>query len=89
MNALEIIGKAALFPDFRRTLFADVESVIAQNRADLPQREEDCLRRIVKATCPNRDGARATPEDNGLQDALDAVGKAVSKMCPQEPCEWP
>lgn len=89
MNALEIIGKAALFPDFRRMLFANVESVIAQNRADLPQREEDCLRRIVKPTCPGGDGAREKPEDNGLQDALDAVGKAVLKMCPQEPCEFP
>jgi hypothetical protein len=89
MNALEIIGKAALFPDFRRTLFADVESVIAQNRADLPQREEDCLRRIVKPTCPHRAGGGEAPEDNSLQEALSAVGRAVLKMCPQEPCEWP
>jgi hypothetical protein len=88
MNAFEIIGKAALFPEFRRTLFADVESVIAQN-GDLHQREKEALRRIVLPTCPVRDGARTTPEENSLNEALDAVGSAVLKMCPREPCEWP
>jgi hypothetical protein len=88
MNALEIIGKAALFPDFRRTLFTDVESVIAQN-GDLHQREKEGLRRIVQPNCPAREDARATPEENALNDALDAVGRAVLKMCPREPCEWP
>jgi hypothetical protein len=89
MNALEIIGKAAVYPDFRRTLFADVESVIVDNRAHLPPAEEACLRRIVQDHCPNRDGIRETPEVNPLKDALDAVGKAILRMCPQEPCEWP
>lgn len=88
MNAFEIIGKAALFPAFRRTLFADVESVISEN-GDLEQREKEALRRIVQPTCPVRRGERATPEDNGLKNALDVVGQAVLRMCPEEPCEWP
>jgi hypothetical protein len=88
MNASEIIGKAALFPEFRRSLFADVESVIAQN-GELQQREKEALRRIVQPMCPVREGARATPEENALNEALDAVGRAVLKMCPREPCEWP
>lgn len=88
MNALEIIGRAALFPEFRRTLFSDVESVIAQN-GDLHQHEREGLRRIVQPMCPVREGARETPEENALDDALHAVGQAVMKMCPREPCEWP
>jgi hypothetical protein len=88
MNAFEIIGRAALFPEFRRTLFADVESVIAEN-GDLHQREKDGLRRIVQPTRPTRSGARATAEDNDLSEALDVVRRAVLNMCPEEPCEWP
>jgi hypothetical protein len=88
MNGLEIIGKAAVNPAFRRTLFADVEAVITQNRSDLTPPEEEGLRRLVQPHCPPRDGARGQ-EENTLGDALEAVGRAVLKMCPQEPCGWP
>jgi hypothetical protein len=89
MNALEIIGKAAVDPAFRRTLFANVDAVIAENRAHLPQEQEDCLRRVVQPTCPVRAGSRGEPEENTLDQALSAVGQAIARMCPQEPCAWP
>ncbi len=89
MNSLEILGKAAVNSKFRESLFTDVDSVIAANKADLRSAEEEALRRVVEKTCPMREGMRGEPEANKLSDALDAVGKAIQRMCPQEPCEWP
>jgi hypothetical protein len=83
MNALEIIGKAAVSSTFRQELFGNVESVISQNQTDLPRIEQEALRRLVQPNCPPRQGARAATETNTLSDALDAVGKAISRMCPK------
>ena len=88
MNGLEIIGKAAVDAIFRAELFSDVEGVIARNNGDLTPAQQEGLRRIVQPLCPSRNGARGQ-EENALSGALDAVGQAVLRMCPQEPCGWP
>lgn len=88
MNGLEIIGKAAVDAIFRAELFSNVEGVIAQNNGDLTPAQQEGLRRLVQPYCPSRNGARGQ-EENPLSGALDAVSRAVSRMCPQEPCGWP
>jgi hypothetical protein len=89
MNGLEIIGKAAIDAIFRGELFSNVEGIIARNSADLTPEQQDGLRRIVQQYCPSRNGTREQQEENTLNNALDAVGRAVHRMCPQEPCGWP
>ena len=89
MNAFEILGKAAVNKVFRQALFDNVDGVIIENQGDLSAEQQEGLRRLVQPMCPVRPGARSEPEENTLDDALDAVAEAVMKMCPREPCGWP
>jgi hypothetical protein len=100
MNALEILGVACVDARFRKRLFADVEGVIKDNRADLTWAEEAGLRRITGKFRPPRPKASTASLSNGplepskeepntLEDELADVGVAIAKMCPEEPCPWP
>lgn len=99
MNALEILGLACVDKTFRKRLFSDVKSVIADNRADLTWAEEEGLKRITQPHCPPRkpdaaksslsNGPVAPQEPNTLAAELEDVGNAVMKMCPEAPCPWP
>ena len=89
MNAFEILGKAAVNRIFRQALFSNVDGVIGENSNDLSPEQVAGLRRLVQPLRPVPEGARAEPEENNLDKALDAVAEAVMKMCPREPCGWP
>jgi hypothetical protein len=98
MNALEILGVACVDAKFRARLFSDVEGVIKDNRTDLTWAEEAGLRRIVNPYCPRKknpaketasNGPMTPEEPNGLEKELEDVGRAIMKMCPEDPCPWP
>jgi hypothetical protein len=98
MNALEILGVACVDAIFRKRLFSDVEGIIKENRADLTWAEEAGLRRITGKYRPRpKKGAAASlsngplegEDPNTLEDELEDVEEAISRMCPEEPCPWP
>ena len=97
MNGLEILGVACVDATFRKRLFADVEGIIKENRADLTWAEEAGLRRITKSHRPRKAQSASLSngplegqeEPNTLEKELADVGAAIARMCPEEPCPWP
>ena len=75
MNALEIIGKAAVNRIFRQALFSNVESVISEHNDDLTPQQAEGLRRLVQPMRPVGEDSRTAPEANTLDQALDAVAR--------------
>lgn len=99
MNAIEILGLACVDKKFRELLFTKegLTDIIAANRTDLTWAEEAGLRRITQRYYPPKKGAAGTTSNGPLdadsepplKEELEDVGKAIAKMCPEDPCPWP